>query len=169
MTTQLAPDPLLRNVPPHSREAERAVLGAILIDPRSIDDVAQAVKPEDFYDQSHISLFDAILELYRQNRPVDVVLVNEELERRGILEQVGGTAALAELCDVVPTSANAEYYAKIVRDRAVQRRLIEIAATVQRDAFATSGPIDELIDRAEQQMFEVTHMMSPPCCPDPTD
>ncbi len=153
---QPAADPLLRNVPPHSAEAERAVLGAVMIDGRAIDDVAQSVAPEDFYQQAHAQIYETILDLHRQNKPVDVVLLNEELEGRGILEQVGGTAFLAELCEVVPTAANAEYYARIVRDRAVQRRLIEIAAQVQRDAFETSGAVDELLDRAEQSMFEVT-------------
>ncbi len=149
-------DPLLRNVPPNSQEAERAVLGAIMIDGRAIDDVAQTVSPEDFYFQAHVQIYETVLELHRQNKPVDVVLLNEELERRGALEAVGGTAALAELCEVVPSAANAEYYAKIVRDRAVQRKLIEVTAQVQRDAFATGGPVDELLDRAEQSMFEVT-------------
>ena len=154
--TTTAQDPLLRNVPPHSVDAERAVLGALLIDSRAVDDVAQLLSPEEFYLPGHQRLYEVILDLNRQNRPIDVVLLNEELEGRGALEEVGGTAALADLCEVVPTSANAEYYAKIVRDRAIQRRLIEVTATVQKDAFETGGAVDELLDRAEQAMFEVT-------------
>lgn len=153
---KLDEDPLLRNVPPHSIDAERAVLGALMIDARAVDDVAQVLTPEEFYAPAHQRLYEVILELNRLNRPIDVVLLNEELEGRGFLEEVGGTAALADLCEVVPTAANAEYYAKIVRDRAIQRRLIEVTATVQKDAFETGGGVDELLDRAEAQMFEVT-------------
>ncbi|RMG14918.1 MAG: replicative DNA helicase [Planctomycetota bacterium] len=155
-SAQLAPDPLLKNVPPHSLEAERAVLGAVLLDPRAIDEVAGQLGPEDFYGRAHAQIFEVILELYRRDQPADVVLLNEELARRGVLDQVGGTATLAELCEVVPTSVNAGYYAKIVRDRAMQRRLIEVAAAVQKDAFETAGAVDELMDRAEAQFFAVT-------------
>lgn len=151
------PDPLLKNVPPHSAEAERAVLGAILIDSRAIDSVAQILsKPEDFYLSSHAVIYEVLLELWTKDQPVDVVLLNEELEKKGALERVGGTGALAELTDVVPTAANAEYYANIVRDRAIQRRLIEVAAEIQKDAFETTGAVDTMLDRAEQGMFEVT-------------
>jgi replicative DNA helicase len=156
MESSLAPNPLLRNVPPNSLEAERAVLGAILVDPRAVDDVAEKISTEDFYSQAHVQIFETIIELWQANKPVDVVLLNEELARKGVLDQVGGTAALAELSEVVPTAANAEYYAKIVRDRAMQRRLIEIAAKVQKDAFETGDSIEELMDRSESAFFKVT-------------
>ena len=102
MESRLAPDPLLKNVPPHSLEAERAVLGAVLIDSRAVDDVAEEVGADDFYSGAHATIFGLILELWQKNEPVDVVLLNEELARRGVLDQVGGTAALAELCEVLP-------------------------------------------------------------------
>jgi replicative DNA helicase len=132
------------------------VLGAILVDPRAVDDVAEKISTEDFYSQAHVQIFETIIELWQANKPVDVVLLNEELARKGVLDQVGGTAALAELSEVVPTAANAEYYAKIVRDRAMQRRLIEIAAKVQKDAFETGDSIEELMDRSESAFFKVT-------------
>lgn len=155
--TQLAPDPLLRNVPPHSMEAERAVLGAIMIDPGAMDFVAQILpNAEEFYAPANAAIYETLIDLWTRDQPVDTVIVNEELDRKGTLESVGGTAALAELSQVVPTSANAEYYARIVRDRAMQRRLIEIAAEIQKDAFETSGHVGELMDRAEKGMFEVT-------------
>jgi replicative DNA helicase len=153
----MEPDPLLKNVPPHSREAERALLSSLFVDPKSIDEVAQILSDANqFYDPAHRMIYEIIIELWQRNQPMDVVLVNEELDQKGQLELVGGTGALADLSMVVPSGANAEYYAKIIKDRALQRRLIEITAKVQADAFETSGPVDELLDRAEQQMFEVT-------------
>ncbi|MGE0708872.1 MAG: replicative DNA helicase [Planctomycetota bacterium] len=153
----LAPDPLIKNVPPHSREAERALLSALLIDPTAMDEVAQVLPDTDsFYLPGHRLVYETIVDLWTRDQPADVVLVHEELERKGVIAQVGGIEALADLASVVPTGYNAEYYAKIVRDRAMQRRLIEITAEVQRDAFDTAGPVDELLDRAEQRMFEVT-------------
>ncbi|MCO5169751.1 MAG: replicative DNA helicase [Planctomycetes bacterium] len=149
-------DPLLKNVPPHSADAERAVLGALMIDPSAIDDVAVLVQPEHFYKPSHTLIYSTILDLWRADKPVDVVLLNEELATRNVLEQVGGTAALAELTEAVPTSANAPYYAKIVRDHAARRDLIRVTAEVQKDAFDTSAPTEELLDRTEKRLFEVT-------------
>lgn len=149
-------DPLLKNVPPHSADAERAVLGALLIDPSSIDDVAVLVTPDHFYRPAHTLIYSTILELWRSDKPVDVVLLNEELAKRNVLEQVGGTAALAELTEAVPTAANAPYYAKIIRDHAARRDLIRVTAEVQKDAFDISAPTEELLDRTEKRLFEVT-------------
>lgn len=149
-------DPLLKNVPPHSADAERAVLGALLIDPSSIDDVAVLVTPDHFYRPAHALIYSTVLELWRGDKPVDVVLLNEELAKRNVLEQVGGTAALAELTEAVPTAANAPYYAKIIRDHAARRDLIRVTAEVQKDAFDISAPTEELLDRTEKRLFEVT-------------
>ncbi len=149
-------DALLKSTPPHSVEAERAVLGALLIDASAIDDVALQVSPAQFYKGAHATIFETILDLYKADQPVDVVLLNEELARRGTLDAVGGTAALAELSQVVPTAANATYYAKIVRDHATRRELIRVTAEVQRDAFDVSGATEQLLDRSEKRLFEVT-------------
>jgi len=147
---------LLRRVPPHSVEAERAVLGSLLLDPRAIDLVSDTVLPEHFYRSSHAQILKVILDLYQQNQPIDVVLVNEELDRRGVLDEVGGTAALVELTENVPTSANAVFYAEIVRDHASRRNLITTAAEIQKDAYEDTGPTEDLLDRTERRLFEVT-------------
>jgi replicative DNA helicase len=149
-------DPLLKNVPPHSVEAERAVLGALMIDPSAIDDVAVLIQPEHFYRPANAIIYTTVLDLWRADKPVDVVLLNDELSKRNVLEQVGGTAALAELTEAVPTSANSAYYAKIVRDHAARRDLIKVTAEVQKDAFDISTPTDQLLDRTEKRLFEVT-------------
>ena len=154
--TYTTPESLLKNVPPHSLDAERAVLGAVLIDARAIDEVAEVVQPQHFYKAAHVAIYEAVLELWKQDQPVDVVLVNEELSRKGVLEQVGGTATLVELTETVPTSANATYYAEVVRDYACRRQLIQCVAEIQKDAFEDRGQTEELLDRTERRLFEVT-------------
>lgn len=154
--TYTSPESLLKNVPPHSLDAERAVLGAVLIDARAIDEVAEVVLPSHFYKGGHAAIYEAVLELWKQDQPVDVVLVNEELSRKGLLEQVGGTATLVELTEAVPTSANATYYAEVVRDYACRRQLIQCVAEIQKDAFEDRGQTEELLDRTERRLFEVT-------------
>jgi replicative DNA helicase len=156
MTTTTSADALLKNVPPHSIEAERAVLGALLVDPVSIDEIATLLTPEQFYKPAHATIYQMIRELSAAGRPIDVVLLNEALAQKGILEQVGGTPALAELSEVMISAANAPYYANIVRDHAARRELIRATAEVQQDAFDTGIPTDEVLDRSEKKLFEVT-------------
>jgi replicative DNA helicase len=147
---------LLRKVPPHSLDAERAVLGALLLDARAMDDVAGVLQPEQFYRSAHSEIYKTIAELWRNDQPVDVVLVNEELNKKGLLDQVGGTPFLVELTEAVPTSANASFYAELVRDYSTRRKLIEVAAEVQKDAYEDTGPTPELLDRSEKRLFDVT-------------
>jgi len=147
---------LLRKVPPHSLEAERAVLGALLVDSRAADLVAEMLQPEHFYRGSHAMIFEVILDLWREQQPIDGVLVREQLDKKGVLDQVGGTAALLELADTVPTSANATYYAEIVRDYATRRQLIQCAAEIQKDVFEDRGDTQELLNRSEMRLFETT-------------
>lgn len=149
-------DMLLRRIPPHNADAERAVLGALLIDPRAIDDVAQMLQPEHFYRTGHALIYSTVLELWRQNRPIDVVLLNDELTRKGQLEQVGGTVALAELSDAVPTAANCSYYANVVRQLSLRRDLIRVSAEVQKEAYESSEALERLLDSCERRFFDVT-------------
>jgi replicative DNA helicase len=152
----MSDDALLKNVPPHSAEAERAVLGALLVDTSAIDDVATIITPEDLYKPAHVVIYQTIIDLWREGKPIDVVLLNEEMSRRGILEQVGGTSALAELSDAYAMSANAGYYANIVRDHAARRSLIRATAEVQREAFDQGIPTEQMLDKAEKRIFDVT-------------
>src|SRR5581483_12213405 len=108
--------------PPNNLEAERAVLGALLLDDKAIDYVVQEISPDDFYRPIHATLYETMVELNKRGEPVDAVTLVTELRRRGTLEAVGGPAEIANLSTVVPTSANAVYYAKIVRDRALLRK-----------------------------------------------
>ncbi len=149
-------DELLKNVPPHNLEAERAVLGALLLDEKAIDFVVQEIKPEDFYRPVHATLYETMVELNKRGEPIDAVALVSELRQKGTLESVGGPTEIATLSSVVPTSANAVYYAKLVKDKALLRRALTTLAGAQRDIFESREKTDELLDRIEKQLFEVT-------------
>lgn len=153
----MSSDPLLKNVPPGGRpgedEAERATLGAALIDPGVLDELAW-LRPEDFYRPVHALLWRAILELRRAGRPPDVVLLHEHLAARGVLEQVGGAGALTALTEVVPTSANAAYYASIVQRLADLRRVIKAAAELTQWAFEARADVTP--SEIERRVGEIT-------------
>ncbi len=149
-------DELLKNVPPHNLEAERAVLGALLLDHRAIDHVVQEIAAEDFYRPVHTTIYQTMLELNKRGDPIDAVLLATELRQRNQLETVGGPKEIADLTTVVPTSANAVYYAKIVRDKALLRKTLNSLAQSQQEIFESGGKTEELLDRIEKRLFDVT-------------
>ncbi len=142
-------------VPPHSREAEESVLGAVLLSDVAANEVMDKLIPEDFYVPAHQRIFEAILILYNTNQPLDAVTVSEELRRRGALDSIGGIGYLTRLLDVVPTASNIEYYATIVEEHGLRRSLIKAGAAVTDLAFRTEDEIAGVIDRAEQQVLGV--------------
>ncbi len=143
-------------VPPHSLEAEQSVLGALLIDTTTWDQVADIVVAEDFYRPDHRLIFQALAELVAAGRPGDVVTVAEQLERRGRLTDAGGLAYLGTLARDTPTAANARSYAQIVRERALLRRLIEAGREIASSVFSDDGlSARDLVDRAEGLVFEI--------------
>ncbi len=141
---------------PHSVEAEEAVLGSILINPEALFDVAPFLHPEDFYIVRNGWIWDAILTLHDRREPVDFLTVVEELERRGQLEEVGGSAYITSLINAVPTPIHAEAYGRIVERTALRRRLINAAGEIAKIAYEDAGEVDEVIDRAEATLFGVT-------------
>ncbi len=142
--------------PPHSIEAEQAVLGSLLIDPAAWDQVADAVRAEDFYRPDHRLIFDSIGTLATSGKPCDVVTVSEHLERNARLEEAGGIAYLGTLARDTPTAANVRAYADIVRERALLRRLIEVGTDIAASVFNNEGTTArDLVDRAEQGVFEI--------------
>src|SRR5262249_25816908 len=152
-----APDGAER-LPPQSEEAERSVLGSMLRDNAVISDVVQIVRAESFYSDAHQKIFESLKSLYENGRPVDVVLLPEELKQRGQIEDIGGYGYLGVLWDAAPTAANAEYYARIVRDRALVRNLIHVSTEILRDAYDNAQPAEELLNTAERKVFEVAQM-----------
>jgi replicative DNA helicase len=143
-------------LPPQNLDAERSVLGSMLRDNQVIDDVCQVLRAEDFYADAHQKLFTAIVELRdKGGQPVDIVILADEMQRRGQIEDVRGYAYLAELWDAAPTAANAEHYAKIVRDRSLVRNLIHAGTELLRDAYDQVMPAEQLIESAERKIMEV--------------
>jgi replicative DNA helicase len=148
-------DENLRRIPPQSLEAEESVLGGILIDNAALDRVVEIVQAEDFYRAAHQKLFRAILGLAEKNEPVDLVTLTEALRARGELTDIGGTAYLADLAERVPTAANVAHYARIVRNRSIQRGLIEAATEIASRGYEAAEDVSELLDRAEQAIFAI--------------
>ena len=116
---------MVERIPPHNAEAERSVLGAAMLDKDVLSEILEEVKAEDFYNENHKEIFQAIWELYRDNSPVDMLTVCEELKRRKALDMVGGRAYIATLTAEVPSTANAAEYAKIVAEKATLRQMIK--------------------------------------------
>jgi len=143
-------------VPPHSREAELSVLGAVLLDKDAVIAVSEFLKPEHFYEPIHADIFEAVLTLYENRSSIDVVTVAEALKKKKKLKIVGGRAYLSSLVAEVPTAAHAEEYGRIVKDLSAKRELISAAARINELAFAEGGETDELLDKAEQEIFTLS-------------
>ena len=143
-------------VPPHNLQAEESVLGALLLSRDAIGAVGEAgLKPRDFYNPANQHVFDAIRALYSTSGPVDVVTVADELRKNGMLEEIGGIEHLSELQNATPSVSGAEYYAKIVMDTALLRRLIHTAGEITDIAFGQPDDVTKAVDLAESKMFEV--------------
>src|SRR5262245_54520588 len=144
-------------LPPHSREAERSVLGSMLRDNAVIGDVIQIVNPsgEDFYADAHQKIFQAVRTLYDRGHPADLVMLAEYLKEQKQIEDVGGYRYLAELWDAAPTAANAAYYANNVRGKARVRKLNHARTEILRDAYDQVMPADELLEGAERKILDL--------------
>jgi replicative DNA helicase len=143
-------------LPPQSIEAEQSVLGAVLIDRDAVIEVAEFLRPDDFYRQQNGLIYGAVLELYERREPIDIVTVSEVLERNGQLEQVGGSAYLTGLINLTPTAVNAVHYARIVERKAVLRNLIAAAGRIAGIGYDDQADVSEAIDRSEQELFAVS-------------
>lgn len=143
-------------VPPHDTQAEQSVLGAILIDKDAMIDVAEFLRPEHFYIDAHSVVYKAMLGLYEAHDPVDVVTLVAQLKKEGTLKSAGGTSSVHELLNVVPTSAHAQHYGRIVLEHFTKRRLMEVAVKITERAFADEGSAQEILDRAEQEIFAIS-------------
>lgn len=141
--------------PPVSPEAERAALGACLMDREALNIVLEILQPEDFYDMGHRTAFEVVYEMAQRDKPVDPLTFLEELGRQGKSERLGGQAFVASLIDSVPTTANVEYHAGIVRDKAIHRRLISAGNTIVKLGYSEELDVDEVLEEAERAVFEI--------------
>ena len=143
-------------MPPQNNEAEQSVLGSILLQPSALISSIEFIQANDFYRRAHQLIFQAMIDLNEKNEEIDVVTVANLLETYNQLEDVGGTPYLAELANVVPTAANIEYYAQIVEERALLRRLIEASTDIISDTYEESDDVSNILDAAEQKILEVS-------------
>ena len=147
---------ILERTMPQSIEAEMSVLGAMILDNEVINLVIPILNKLSFYKTAHRELYQAIVDIYDKGQPVDLVVLREELKKRSLLEKVGGVEYLMELEEAVPTIGNVEYYANIVREKAIKRNLIEVAATIQKQSFEESTDTEHLLDASERAIFDIT-------------
>ena len=147
-------------LPPQNLDAEKSILGAVLIDENVLTRVTDVLHAEDFYDPRHERIFAAMLRLYERHQPVDLLTLSDELKKQDHLEEAGGTDYISELTNQVPTAAHAESYAEIIVQNAMRRRLITASGTIAELAFDESKASDELLESAEQELFAISDKSS---------
>ena len=144
-------------IPPQSVEAEMAVLGSMLLDREAVSEAIEFLKDDScFYREAHKKIYAAILKLYDENKGIDLITLAEELKKSNSLDEIGGPAYLTSLASSVPTSANIIHYAKIVREKALLRNLINTATQIVSECYDTTQDVDSLVDKAEQLVFDVS-------------
>ncbi len=148
-------DLMIDRTPPQNIEAEQAVLGAIFLEPSSLMLASEILMPEDFYRSSHQKIYDVMLQLSESGKGIDTVTVAEELKSTNLLEDIGGLSYLSELAVSVPTAANIGYYARIVEEKSLLRRLIRTATSIATDGYSREDEVEQLLDEAEKQIMEV--------------
>jgi replicative DNA helicase len=148
---------MIERIPPHNNEAEQSVIGAIFLEPQALITAAELLVPEDFYRTAHQKIFDTMVSLSDKGQAIDVVTVTEELSAKKELEDVGGISYLTEIANSVPTAANIVFYAKIVEEKALLRRLIRVATSIVEDGYAREDEVEALLSEAEKKMMEVSN------------
>src|SRR4051812_43090202 len=158
MTQQLIDPSVARQferLPPHAAEAEMCLLASMMLDKDMIGEVVTIVDREAFFQADHQVIFDVLLKLYEANRPIDAIILREELAKRGLLEEVGGTAYLAAVLNSVPSAAHGKHYAGIVREKALLRQLIAASNDILRDAYAPHEQAELVLNKAEKRIFDI--------------
>lgn len=146
----------LEKMPPQSLEAEQAVLGSMLIEEHAIADAMEILDSKSFYNEANRKIFDCIMKLYGDNKPIDIVTLIEELKKSGDLDKVGGAVYVTSLTTVVPTSANVTHYAKIVKEKSILRNLIYTATNIVTESYDVHGDVERILDKAERMIFEIS-------------
>ena len=155
-------DDSARKLPPHSTEAEESVIGGVLLDNTALDRALEILIPEDFYREVHRKIMRAILSLSERHEPVDLVTLADALRSRNELQDVGGAAYLAELAERVPTAANVGYYARIVKDRAILRTLMQTTTEIASRCYEPQADVEKFLDEAEHSIFEISERKTRP-------
>jgi replicative DNA helicase len=143
-------------LPPQDVAAEQSVLGAMLLSKDAIADVVEELRQSDFYRPAHATIFAAVIDLYGRGEPADPVTLAAELTKIGEITRIGGASYLHTLVSMVPTAANASYYSRIVRERAILRRLVEAGTRIVQMGYGGEGDVDQMVDRAQAEVYDVT-------------
>jgi replicative DNA helicase len=152
----------LKKTPPHSLEAERTVLGGIIVQNQNLNVVLSVISPEDFYKEAHRKILELIIGLVDKGLPVDLLSLTEDAQRAGILEEVGGASYIASLLDGVPRSLNVQYYAQIIKEKALLRKLILSSTRIIQDSYEQKEDADELLNAAQASILEVAEQRVKP-------
>ena len=142
---------------PHNLEAERSILGAVLLDDKALLTVFETVKSQDFYLEGHRRVFEKMVQLMNLSQPIDLITLKEELQRAGELESVGGAAYLAGLTDGLPRARNIEHYARIVKEKSTLRRLIQISSEPMSRSYRDEAPTEEILQSAEKAIYDISN------------
>jgi replicative DNA helicase len=156
VSTNVSPGGLRDAVPSHNDDAEVATLGALLIDGEALPAILPLVRPDDFYKTAHQRIYEAILALYERGQTVDLITLSEEMRTRGILESCGGTAYIARLTSAVPSSANVEFYARIVQAASIRRTLSRVSQEIIAQSHDDGAEISVILEEAERRIFEIS-------------
>ena len=143
-------------LPPQNIEAEQSVLGGILIENEAINKVMEILDADDFYRDAHRKIFNALINLSERDEPADLITLTNELRKIDQLDSIGGASYLASLIDSVPTAANIEYYAKIVKEKAILRKLIQTSTEIITQSYEDRGDVEGFLDEAERAIFEIS-------------
>jgi replicative DNA helicase len=150
------PTNFLGKVPPQAVELEEAVLGALMLEKDALTNVIDILKVESFYKDSHKVIFQAILDLFTESQPIDLLTVTSQLRKNGALEIAGGAFYVTDLTSKVASAANIEYHARIITEQSIKRELIKISGEIQKEAFEDTTDVFELLDKMEQSLFEIS-------------
>jgi replicative DNA helicase len=143
-------------VPPQNIEAEQSVLGSVLLEPEALSRVLEVMTGEDFYRETHRKIFNSMLDLYQKGTPVDLITLTESLQKKGQLEDIGGASYLTSLTDAIPSAVNVDFYARIIREKSILRRLINKTTEIASKSYTFSGNAEDLLDEAEKAIFEIS-------------
>jgi len=151
-----------QNIPPQNIEAEQSVLGSILLENEALPKALEILKPDDFYREIHRQIYRVMIELFEKNEPPDLITLTELLKRKSKLEEIGGASYLADLAEKMPTAANIEYYARIVRQKAILRNLIHSATEIASKATTAQEDVEDILDFSEKTIFSIAESQIKP-------
>ena len=146
----------MTRIPPHSVESEQSILGSVLLDKDAMITVSETIRPDDFYKEAHKIIYECMIKLSNKGEPIDLITLTEELRKQGHLDDVGGISYITSLSTIVPTTSNVKYYADIVKEKSVLRKLIKASNDIINLGYDGSTKIEDVLDKAEKKIFDIS-------------